>query len=125
LDYRRLRAATDAIPLSQPKPWALREHFVVPSIRSLRNAEQWTNTGLRKRRLEPLAESFLRITENGSQPDSIDSIEIGNRTPGVTLTMSNHETVEPRNDATKFRRFPPLICSIWQSHTDFAISLRS
>jgi hypothetical protein len=44
--------------------------------------------GVKKPRLELLAEYFLRITENRSQSDSIDSIEIGNRTPGgVTLTM--------------------------------------
>ena len=42
---------------------------------------------VKKQRLELFAEYFLRITENRSQSDSIDSIEIGNRTPGVTLTM--------------------------------------
>jgi hypothetical protein len=45
------------------------------------------NAGVRKQRLELLADNFLRITENRSQPDSIDGIEIRNRTPGVTLTM--------------------------------------
>ena len=45
------------------------------------------NEGAKKQRLEPLAEHFLQITENGSQSDPIDSIESGNRTLGVTLTM--------------------------------------
>jgi hypothetical protein len=45
------------------------------------------DAGAKKQRLELLAEHFLRITENRSQSDSIDSIEIGNRTPRVTLTM--------------------------------------
>jgi hypothetical protein len=32
-DHWSLRSATDAIPLPNPKPRALCEHFVVPSIR--------------------------------------------------------------------------------------------
>jgi hypothetical protein len=34
LDHGRLGSATDAIPLPQLKPGAVREHFVVPAIRS-------------------------------------------------------------------------------------------
>jgi hypothetical protein len=49
--------------------------------------ENIRNVGVKKQRLELLAEHFLRITENRDQSDSIDSIEIGNRTPGITLTM--------------------------------------
>jgi len=45
------------------------------------------NAGIKKQRLELLTENFLRLTENRSQSDSIDRIEIGNRTPSVTLTM--------------------------------------
>ena len=46
------------------------------------------NAGVKKHTLELLAEHFLRITTTASQSDSIDSIEIGNRTPGgANLTM--------------------------------------
>jgi hypothetical protein len=41
-----------------------------------------------KQRLELLAEHFLRITGQIRESDSIDSIDIANRTPGgVSLTM--------------------------------------
>ena len=33
-DHWSLRSATETIPLPEPKPRAVREHFVVPSIRS-------------------------------------------------------------------------------------------
>ena len=54
-------------------------------VLEMRDTKQ--NAGIKKQRLELLAEHFLRVTQNGSQSDSIDGIEIGNRTPGVTLTM--------------------------------------
>jgi hypothetical protein len=43
-EYRRLGSATDTIPLPQPKPRAVSEHFVVPSIciRDVACAE-WSN----------------------------------------------------------------------------------
>jgi hypothetical protein len=34
LKYRRFGSATDAISLPQPKPWAMRKGFIVPSIGS-------------------------------------------------------------------------------------------
>ena len=44
LDYRRFRSATDAIPLPEPEPRAMREHFVVPSIGSRDVAcAEWPN----------------------------------------------------------------------------------
>jgi len=46
------------------------------------------NAGVKKQRLELLAERFVRITENRSQSASINGARIGNRTPGgVTLTI--------------------------------------
>ena len=47
------------------------------------------NGRVKKQKVGLLAEHFLRITDNRSQSDSIDGIGIGNRTPGVTLTITN------------------------------------
>jgi hypothetical protein len=44
LNHWRLHSATDAIPLPKPKPRAMREHFVVSSIRSRDVAcAEWPN----------------------------------------------------------------------------------
>ena len=44
LEYRSLGSAAEAVPLPQPKPWAMREHFIVPAIRSRDVAcAEWSN----------------------------------------------------------------------------------
>jgi len=55
-------------------------------VLEMRDADR--NEKQRKQRLELLAEHFLRITGQDRESDSIDSIDIGKRTPGgVNLTM--------------------------------------
>jgi hypothetical protein len=45
-EHWRLISATDAIPPPEPKPRTMREHFVVPSIRSREVARaEWPNIG--------------------------------------------------------------------------------
>jgi hypothetical protein len=44
LDYWSLRSAADSVVLPQPEPWAVRELFIVPSIRRRDVAcAQWPN----------------------------------------------------------------------------------
>ncbi len=68
-EYRGLRSATDAIPLPQPKPRAVREHFVVPSIRSRK-------VGWAKRSSVGRGEDALKVLDFGDGSVNVHAAQI-------------------------------------------------
>jgi hypothetical protein len=66
-----LRSAANAVPLPKAKPWALRKHFVVSSIRS-REVARAERSGVR------LCEDALKLLDFGNSLLDVHSVSISN-----------------------------------------------
>jgi hypothetical protein len=84
-EYRSLLSATDAIPLPEPKPRAVCELVIMPSIRSSEIA-------------------CAQRSRVGHREDALQPLDFGNGLLGVhSVSISNISTATVKRDGTKCR----------------------